>query len=149
MNRVELQPHGWEFGARSGGETLTFIPADQRIRPLRDQIVVEPLDVIYSRYLIVDHRSKPLRGRVLAVGPGHYPKQYDHPEKHKRTKTWDSKRFQPTEVKPGDIVELGGSEIGGYAFEQLQWGDKRVLICREADVAGIEDPSRMDSGRAA
>lgn len=142
---VTLQPHGWEFGARSGGETLTFIAADQNIRPLRDQIVVEPLDVIHSRYIIVAERTKPLRGKVLAVGPGHYPKQYDHPEKHKRKRMWEGKRFQPTEVKVGDIVELGGSEIGGYAFEQFQWGSRRVLICREADVAGVEDPTRVDA----
>ena len=128
-----------ERGARLIPETLTFIGADQGIRPLRDTIVLEPLDVVYSRYIFIDRRTKPLRGRVLAVGPGTYPKKYDHPEKHKRTKTWDSKAFRPTEVKPGDEVELGGGEIDGYAFEQFWWGDKLCLWCTERDVAGIVD----------
>jgi len=105
---------------------------------LRDQLIVEPLDVVYSRVLIVSARTKPLRGIVKAVGPGCYPKLYDHREKSKRTKMWDSLRFQPTEVKVGDIVHLGGLDLGGYAFEQFWWGDRIHLHCREADVCGIE-----------
>ena len=128
-------------GARFGGETMTVIPATATLRPLRDVIIVEPEDVIYSRYIAVRQLTKPLKGTVLAVGPGHYPKRYDHPDKHKRTKTWDSKRFQPTELKVGDKVELGGAEIEGYAHEQFWWGDKRVLFCREADVAAVHETS--------
>ena len=130
-------------GQRFGGETCTVIGDHETLRPLRDTLIVEPLDVIYSRYLIVRNTHKPLRGRVLAVGPGHYPKRYDHAEKHKRTKTWDSKRFLPTEVKVGDIVELGGSEIEGYAFEAHLWGEKRILVCTERDVAGVVDPENV------
>lgn len=146
---MKFEKDGWSNNHRSVADTLTFIPGDEKIRPLRDQIVVEPIDVVYSRYILVDRRERPLRGKVLAVGPGCYPKRYDHPEKHKRTKMWDSRRFRPCDVKVGDIVELGGSEIGGYAFEQYQWGDKRVLLCREADVAGVVDPQGLDAGRAA
>lgn len=124
-------------GVRYGGETLTRIDASERLRPLRDTIILEPEDVIYSRYIHVEQLTKPLRGVVLAVGPGTYPKKYDHPEKHKRTKTWDSTSFLPTEVKVGDKVELGGAEIDGYAFEQFWWGDKRCLWCTERDVAGV------------
>ena len=103
-------------------------------------MIVEPLDVIHSAYIIVFDTSKPLRGRVKAIGPGTYPKLYDHRDKHKRTKTWDSYRFRPTEVKVGDIVQLGGAEIGGYSFEQFYWGGKLHIHCTERDVCGIEIP---------
>ena len=137
-----------ERGARFGGETLTFISGDQNIRPLRDRLIVEPLEIVYSRYLIVDHRTKPLRGIVKAAGPGTYPKQYDHPEKHKRTKMWDSKHFRPTQVKVGDVVELGGSEIGGYAFEQFWWGEVLHLHCQEGDVCCVREDLTADEARA-
>ena len=137
-------------GARFGGETLTMIAADEKIRPLRDSIVLQPEDVVYSKYLIVEHKTKPLKGKVLAVGPGHYPIRYDHAEKHKRTKSWSSKVFQPTQVKVGDRVELGGAEIEGYAFEGFYWGDRYCIWCTERDVAGIlerpDDPAALEQG---
>ncbi len=134
---MQLQPHGWEFGHRSGGETLTFVPAETRLRPLRDQIIVEPLGVVHSRRILIAERTKPLRGRVLAVGPGHYPRRYDRPEKHQRKRMWDSKVFQPTQVKVGDLVELGGAEIGGYAFDGFWWGERYCICCAERDVCGV------------
>lgn len=134
---MQLQRHGWESGARSGGETLTFVPAEAKLRPLRDQLIIEPLDVVHSRHILIADRSKPLRGRVLAAGPGKYAVRYDHPEKHKRTKVMQTQRFVPTEVKVGDLVELGGAEIGGYAFEGFYWGDKYAICCTERDVCGI------------
>jgi len=118
-----------------GGETLNTVPADYKIRPLRDQLVVEATEVVYSKWIHVEREDKLIRGRVLAAGPGHYPKQYDHQDKHRRTKTWDSKRFQPCDVKVGDIVHLAGK---GTFFEQFWWGDRLCLHCREADVAFIE-----------
>jgi hypothetical protein len=120
-----------------GAETHTCLPASAKLRPLRDQLIVEPLSVVHSRHLVVLDDAKPLRGIVKAVGPGCYPKKYDHPEKHRRTKTWDSTRFLPTQVKVGDVVELGGREIGGYAFEGFFWGDVYHINCRELDVAGV------------
>lgn len=118
-------------------KSATRIPADQTIRPLRDQMIVEPLEIEHSDTLLVIEQTKPVRGIVKAIGPGHYPKRYDHPDKHRRTKMWDSKRFQPTEIKVGDVVELGGYDFGGYGFQQFYWGDKLHIICREADVSGI------------
>jgi hypothetical protein len=118
-------------------DSLAYVPADKTIRCLRDQMIVEPLDVDHRVSIIIKEFTKPLRGIVKAVGPGHYPKRYDHPDKHKRTKTWDSKAFQPTQVQVGDVVELGGYEYGGYNFQTFFWGDKLHLICREADVSGI------------
>lgn len=108
-----------------------------RVRMTRDNMIVEPLEVEYSAIIHVIRDTKPLRGIVKAVGPGHYPKRYDHPDKAKRTKVMDGKVFQPTQVKVGDTVELGGSEIGGYAFQTVYIADKLHILCREADVCGI------------
>lgn len=119
-------------------ETLTFVDGSAKIRPLKDHIVIEPLDAEPPSSIIwMVEKTKPLRGIVKAVGPGHYPKRYDHPDKHQRSKMWDSKHFQPTEVKVGDVVELGGAEHGGYSFPKILWGGKPHILCREADVAGI------------
>ena len=120
-------------------QSRTYVEPELKIRPLRDQIIVEPLDVWHSDTLIVIEPTKPVRGIVKAVGPGHYPKKYDHPDKGKRTKMWDSKVFQPTEVKVGDIVNLGSPQGSrGYAFQTFMWGDKLHLVAREADVAVVE-----------
>lgn len=127
-------------GARSAElsqASATYLRADQEIRCLRDQIVVEPLPIDHGGVIEVLERTKPVRGIVKAVGPGHYPKCYDHPDKHRRTKMWDSNYFLPTEVKVGDIVELGGYEFGGYGFQQFMWGDKMHIICSERDVSGV------------
>jgi len=130
-------------GARSAElswASPTLVAAHESIRCRRDYMVVEPLDVDHGTTLIVREHTKPLRGIVKAVGPGHYPKRYNHPDKHRRTRTWDSKTFQPTQVKPGDVVELGGYGLGGYNFQTFLWGDKVHLVCREADVSGVEIP---------
>lgn len=122
----------------------TFIQSNENIRPLRDQIIVEPLDVDHGVSFAVIEHTKALRGIVKAVGPGHYPKRYDHPDKHRRSKMWDSKHFQRTEVKVGDIVELGGYGLDdrggmhkGYNFQQFMWGGVMHVACREADICGI------------
>lgn len=120
-------------GVRIGNETLTFIKASENIRPIRDQIVVEPLPVDSN---VLVECWKPIRGRVLATGPGCYPKRYNGP-KGARSKSWDSKAFRPCDVRVGDLVELGGKEIGGYLFQTVRWGTKEVVICREEDVNGI------------
>jgi co-chaperonin GroES (HSP10) len=133
-------PKRFARGSRLGAETLTHIPAKTKIHPTFDHIIVEPLDACISSIIYVINEDRPIRGIVRAVGKGIYEKKYDHPDKHKRTKTWDSKAFRPTEVKVGDTVELGGSEIGGYAFQTFYWGDRIHLICSERDVAAIHLP---------
>jgi hypothetical protein len=128
-----------------GGElsyaSTTYIAPDEKIEPKHDFIVVEPLGVEHSKILTVVEHTKPLRGIVKAVGPGHYPLCYDHPDKHKRTKMWRSSVFQPTQVKVGDVVELGSVKIDGrivgYSFQQILWGNTMHIMCREADVSGI------------
>jgi co-chaperonin GroES (HSP10) len=144
MNVQETGPRS----ARVTHDSSTCIEADAKIRPLRDQIIVEPLPVILSRTIVVVEKTKPLRGIVKAVGPGCYPKRYDHPDKHQRTRMRDSEVFEPTTVKVGDVVELGGYEFKGYAFPTFRWGDKEHLICREADVSGVLDELSAEQARA-
>jgi hypothetical protein len=121
--------------------STTYIEPTAAIKPMHDYIVVEPLGVEHSKILTVIEHTKPLRGIVKAVGPGHYPLCYDHPEKSKRKKMWRSKVFQPTQVKVGDVVELGAVKIEGrmvgYSFQQIYWGNTMHIMCREADVSGI------------
>jgi hypothetical protein len=123
--------------ARLDHDSATSIPADAKLRPLRDQLIIEPLPVVLSKIIVTHEDTKPLRGIVKAAGPGIYPKCYDHPDKNKRTKMWDSPIFRPTQVKVGDVVELGGYGLGGYSFQTLWWGDVKHIICREEDISGV------------
>ena len=134
--------------ARLSHESNTDVPADKDIRPLRDQIILEPINVVLSRTIIVHEDTKPLRGIVKRVGPGCFPKVYDHPDKHKRTKMWDSEVFQPCVVKEGDVVELGGYGHQGYTFPTVRWGGVEHLIIREADVSGVLEGMTADRARA-
>ena len=120
-------------GVRIGNEMLAFVGKDERIRPLRDHIVVEPLPA--NPTIIIDS-WRPIRGIVRAAGRGHYPKIYDG-RKGQRSKSWDSKAFLPTEVKVGDTVELGGKELKGYLHPTIRWGEKEMVVCTERDVALI------------
>ncbi len=124
-------------GTRIGNETFDAIPQSAKVRPLHDQIVLEPLPWPFSDVLEVVYSGRPLRGKVRAVGPGVYEKKYNGP-KGKRTKSWDSKHLRPCDVKVGDIVQLGGLSIDGYLFQTFRWGNKEMVICRENDVTGIE-----------
>ena len=124
-------------GTRIGHECFDALSADSQVRPLRDQIIVEPIPWPFSDIIEVVYTGRPLRGKVRAVGPGIYEKRYNGP-KGKRTKSWDSKTLRPTEVKVGDIVQLGGLSIDGYLFQQFRWGATNVVVCREADITGIE-----------
>ena len=143
--RLTRQVEHTASGARLNADSLTFIPADCTLRPLRDRLIVEPIDVVYSRYLWVDIKSKPLRGIVRAAGPGAYEIGYldawgnKTNDRRKRTMSYHSQTFIPMAVKVDDVVHLGGAEHGGYSFEQFWWGDRIHLHCRQADICGIEE----------
>jgi hypothetical protein len=121
-------------GGRLTDENLVFVPLDCQIRPLRDRMIVEPLDVILSRILIVPRFGDPVRGVVKAIGPGLYRKQYDSAEKHKRTKVWEGMHFVPTTVQVGETVLLDPH----LKYEEFFWGDRLHIHAREEDVCGIE-----------
>jgi co-chaperonin GroES (HSP10) len=126
-------------GTRITDENISFIPADTKIYPLRDQIIVEPVDIVHSRIIIVPpHESKLVRGKVIAAGPGHYPNRYDHREKSKRTKIMAGTVFVPNPVQIGDMVHLDGRNTGKDAFEAFYWGTTYCIHARAEDVAGVE-----------
>lgn len=133
-----MNPAGNISGIRQGNECLTFFPRDAKIRPLRDQIFLEPLDYKPSQILPIVYSGRTVRGVVRAIGPGVYPIKYNGP-KGQRTKSWNSKTFRPTTAKVGDTVELGGIELGGYLFQTIMWGGKEIVVCREEDIVGIID----------
>lgn len=126
-------------GVRVGNECFDSVPAHISIRPLRDQLILEPIPWPFSDIIEVVYGGRPLRGIVRAAGPGCYPIRYNG-RKGMRTKSWNSAHFRPPEVKVGDIVQLGGLSIDGYLFQTVRWGDKECVICREEDVTGIEIP---------
>lgn len=133
-------------GIRLDEQPLCALPAGTKLRPLRDQIVVKALEWEPSKVIAVAGRSgHTLRGVVVFAGKGCYPKRYDS----KRTKTWDSKAFRPTEAKVGDVVELGGLEIGGYDFFRLLIGNELHVICRDEDVVGIHAQDQSNDSSAA
>jgi hypothetical protein len=136
---IKLNSSG--MGGELSYDTSTYIEPDAKIAPMHDYLVIEPLGVEHSKILAVIEHTKPLRGIVKAVGPGHYPLCYDHPDKHKRTRMWRSSVFLPTQVKVDDVVELGAVKIDGrivgYSFQQIMWGNRMHILCREADVSGV------------
>jgi co-chaperonin GroES (HSP10) len=117
-----------------------ILPAGTKLRMLGDRVLLKPLDVKWSERVIVARHGRPVRGEVMAVGLGQYPIKYKAGPKGPRSLMDYSKHFQPTEVKPGDIVELGGLNVfdgHGYEFPQVIIGIERYLIVTERDVAAV------------
>lgn len=151
-NRPRHRPKGKRFepskvgrGVRMTDENLTFIPVDTQLRLLRDQLIVEPMDVVHSRVLIVRSESSTLiRGKVVGAGPGHYPNYYldkqgrKNPPRHERAQICGGMTFVPNPVKVGDIVHLDGRNTGKSAFDAFYWGDRYCIHARAEDVAGVE-----------
>jgi hypothetical protein len=113
-----------------------------QLRLLGDRILLRPLDWKPSEVIDVVRHGRPLRGEVMAVGKGHHPLKYKphHDGKHKIVEY--RKRFQPTEVKVGDVVELGGLNVfdgNGYDFPEVVVGNEMMLIITERDVAGVQE----------
>ncbi len=121
----------------SEGVRLTRITTDVisgKIRPLRDQIHVRCLKPQDSRTLYVAGSVRQtIRGVVVAVGPGCYPKRYNA----ERSRSWESKALRRTEVKVGDVLRFEG-----YDYPSFLWHDgeqyHECFLAREEDVAGIE-----------
>ena len=87
-----------------------------KIKPLADRVVIEPIAVeekTASGIIIPDaSKEKPLKGKVVAVGPG--------------------KVDEPMTVKSGDTVLYGQ-----YSGTEVKLDGMNYLIMREADVFGI------------
>jgi len=115
------------------------------LRMVGDRILVKPLDWDANKTVIAIRHGRPVRGEVVAVGPGHHPIKYKRNEKGPKGLMDYSKRFQPTEVKPGDIVELGGLnqfDGKGYQFPEVMVNGVKHIVCSERDVAIVRDDLR-------
>lgn len=129
-------------GATIERRTPDIIPSHERLRPIRDRILVKPLDWAPSKLLEVVRFGRPLRGIVKAVGPGDYRKRYRKNDKGERCGFEYTTTFVPTQVKPGDMVELGGLNIfdgQGYSFQDVMIEGETHLLCTEKDVCAVHD----------
>ena len=133
----------------SGAEIVAkpeILPAGTKMRMMGDRILIKPLPVEHSATIEVVENVRPMRGIVVAVGPGmnpylHRPHAYD---RNKKTVV-RANHFVPTQVKVGDLVELGGLNIfdgKGYQFPQVIIGTELHVIATERDVAGIVEADR-------
>jgi co-chaperonin GroES (HSP10) len=121
------------------------------LRMTGDRILVKPLDwngaSVHgegSRIQVV-RKGNAVRGVVVSVGPGHNPIKYKPNAMGKKAKMDYSRHFRPTEVKPGDVVELGGLnqfDGNGYQFTEVLYNGERHLICTERDVAMVREDAR-------
>lgn len=126
-------------------QTTDIVPAGETLRPIRDGILLEPLDWNPSHVIELVRFGRPLRGIVRAVGPGAYEKRYeykidDKTGRRERSAVRETSIFRPTQVKVGDTVELGGLSTfdgAGYQFQDVMFEGKTHLLCTEKDVCGI------------
>ena len=89
---------------------------ETNIRPLFDRVVIQPVEAeskTASGLFIPDAaKERPIRGIVLAVGPG--------------------KKDEQTTVKVGDTVLYGK-----YSGTEIQLDGKEVLIMKESDIFAV------------
>jgi len=92
------------------------------IKPIRDRILVEPLDKevekVGSLYVPDTAKEKPQQGKVIAVGEG----------------SRDGDKIIPLTVKAGDKVLYGK-----YSGTEIKYDGKDYLILSENDVLAIID----------
>lgn len=129
-----------ESGVRLTDKSYHTLLPGESIRPLRDRIVLKPLDCKLSETILAVFSGETVRGEIVAIGPGKYPNR--HYRGKKDGKEWrhikPSQVFRPTELKVGDIVSLGGMELGGYMFPTVYMNGAKHILCEEADVAVVE-----------
>ena len=95
-----------------------------KIRPLEDRVVVEPFEAeekTAGGIVLPDTaREKPLRGKVIAVGPG-------------RLLEKTGERV-PVGVKVGDRVVYGK-----YSGTEIEIDGEEFVILRESDILAVEE----------
>ena len=91
------------------------------IRPLQDRVIVKRMEeetTTAGGIVLPDSATeKPIRGEVIAVGPG---------------KILDSGEKRPLEVKVGDTVLFGK-----YSGTEVKLDDEELLVMREEDIMGV------------
>lgn len=100
------------------------------LQPLHDRIVVEPApkeEKTASGIILPDSaQEKPLKGTVLAVGPG---------------KTLDSGQKATIDIAEGDVVLYGK-----YSGTEVTVGGKDFIILRADDVLAVLAPAAVGAG---
>jgi hypothetical protein len=117
-----------------------------KLRPLRDQIILHPLSWRPSAVIeVAGDKRRTLRGVVAWVGPGERVKKYWRDSRGQKCKMGETGRVIPTEVRPGDVVEIGGLELDGYRFQTTYLDGQQYVIIQQQDVAFVvEEPSEAD-----
>ena len=91
------------------------------IRPLHDRIVIKRLEeerISAGGIVIPDNATeKPMRGEVLAVGPG---------------KLLENGQRSSMDVKSGDTVLFGK-----YSGTEVKVNDDELVVMREDDIMGV------------
>ena len=91
-----------------------------KIKPLRDQVLLEPLkeEVKKGGIILPDtvHKDRPEQGKVVAVGAG---------------RMVDGK-LQPLTIKKGDVVIFTK-----YGPNMVKIDDKEYMIAKEEDILAI------------
>jgi chaperonin GroES len=93
-----------------------------KLKPLHDRVVIRRLEEdekTAGGIIIPDTaKEKPMRGEVLAVGPG----------------AREDGKLVPLDVRPGDIVLFGK-----WSGTEVKLDGEEVVIMKEADLMGIID----------
>lgn len=91
------------------------------IRPLQDRVIVKRMEeetTSAGGIVLPDSATeKPIRGEVIAVGPG---------------KILESGEKRPLDVSVGDTVLFGK-----YSGTEVKLGDEELLVMREEDIMGV------------
>ncbi len=91
------------------------------IRPLQDRVIVKRMEeetTSAGGIVLPDSATeKPIRGEVIAVGPG---------------KTLDSGEKRPLDINVGDTVLFGK-----YSGTEVKLDDEELLVMREEDIMGV------------
>jgi chaperonin GroES len=102
-----------------------------KIQPLHDRVIIEAAEKeskTASGIILPDSaQEKPLRGKVLAVGPG---------------KTLDSGKLATPDVKTGDTVLYGK-----YAGTEVTVDGTDYIILRADDILAILEGTEAKSGK--
>jgi chaperonin GroES len=121
FSRWENEP--WESGIKYCGmhERDVMGIMSPSLHPLSDHLLLEPLKpepISKGGIIIPDNaQDRPLRARVLAVGPG----------------LWENGCRTPMEVSPGAIVLYGK-----LAGTEITLEEKQYRIIREKDILAVE-----------
>lgn len=100
------------------------------LKPLHDRIIIEPAakeEVTAGGIILPDSaQEKPLKGTVLAVGPG---------------KRLDSGKVVEVDVKVGETVLYGK-----YSGTEVSVGGKDYVILRAEDVLAVVSGAKVAAG---